>query len=127
MDWQRLSFPIFEWGKKANKVKEQTFKIAAQQQRLEETKELIDLEVQNAYLQLNQSAKKIRLSVLSVDQASENLKLANDRFQAGTIVAKDVQEAQVIWQEAYSNLIDAKVEYKVNEVLYRKSIGELKG
>ena len=122
-----LSFPIFEWGKKANKVKEQSFKIAAQQQRLEETKELIDLEVQNAYLQLNQSAKKIRLSVLSVDQASENLKLANDRFQAGTIVPKDVQEAQVIWQEAYSDLIDAKVEYKVNEVLYRKSIGELKG
>ena len=88
---------------------------------------MIDLEVQNAYLQLNQSAKKIRLSVLSVDQASENLKLANDRFEAGTIVPKDVQEAQVIWQEAYSDLIDAKVEYKVNEVLYKKSIGELKG
>ena len=65
--------------------------------------------------------------MLSVDQASENLKLATDRFQAGTIVAKDVQEAQVIWQQAYSNLIDAKVEYKINEVLYRKSIGELKG
>jgi outer membrane protein len=121
-----LTFPIFEWGKKTNKVKEQTFKIAAQQQRLEDTKELIDLEVQNAYLQLNQSAKKIRLSTLSVDQATENLKLANDRFQAGTIVGKDVQEAQVIWQQAYSDLIDAKVEYKVNEVLYRKSIGELK-
>ena len=121
-----LSFPIFEWGKKTNQVKEQTFKIAAQQQRLEDTKEVLDLEIQNTYLLLNQSAKKIRLSVLSVDQASENLKLANDRFQAGTIVAKDVQEAQVIWQEAYSDLIDAKVEYKINEVLYRKSIGELK-
>jgi outer membrane protein len=120
-----LSIPIFEWGRKANKVKEQTFKIAAQQQRLEETKELIDLEVQNAYLQLNQSAKKIELSGLSVNQASENLKLANDRFQAGTIVGKDVQEAQVIWQQAYSSLIDAKVEYKINEVLYRKSTGEL--
>lgn len=120
-----LSFPIFEWGKRTNKVREQSFKIAAQRQRLEDTKELIDLEVQNAYLQLNQAAKKVRLSVSSLDQASENLKLADDRFKAGTIVGKDVQEAQVLWEQAYSNLIDAKIEYKVNEVLYRKSIGEL--
>jgi outer membrane protein len=121
-----LSFPIFEWGKKANKVKAQTFKIAAQQQRLEETHELINLEVQNAYLELNQSAKNVRLSLLSLDQANENLKLTNDRFKAGTNVGKDVQEAQVLWEEAYSSLIDAKIEYKVNEVLYKKSIGELK-
>lgn len=120
-----LSFPIFEWGKKTNKVKEQTFKVAAEQQRLEETKQLIGLEVQNAFLQLNQSAKKVKLSILSLSQADENLKLANDRFSAGTIVAKDVQEAQALWQQAYSNLIDAKVEYKINDVLYRKSIGEL--
>ncbi|HEY9005749.1 TolC family protein [Ohtaekwangia sp.] len=120
-----LSFPIFEWGKRTNKVKEQSFKTAAQQQRLEDTRELVDLEVQNAYLQLNQAAKKVRLSVLSLDQATENLKLADDRFKAGTIVGKDVQEAQVLWEQAYSSLIDAKIEYKVNEVLYRKSIGEL--
>lgn len=121
-----LTFPIFEWGKKANKVKEQSFKIAAHQQHMENTREMIDLEVQNAYLQLNQSAKRVRLSLLSVDQANENLKLANDRFKAGTIVGKDVEEAQVLWEEAYSSLIDAKIEYKINEVLYRKSIGELK-
>jgi len=120
-----LSFPIFEWGKRTNKVREQSFKIAAQQQRLEETKELMDLEVQNAFLMLNQSSKKVHLSFLSLNQASENLKLANDRFKAGTIVAKDVQEAQVIWQQAYSSLIDAKVEYKLNEVLYQKARGEL--
>ncbi len=122
-----LSFPIFEWGRKTNKVKEQTFKIAAQQQRLEDVNELINLEVQNAYLELNQAAKNVRLSVLSLEQADENLKLTNDRFKAGTIVGKDVEEAQVLWEEAYSNLIDAKIEYKINEVLYRKSIGELKG
>ncbi len=120
-----LTFPIFEWGKNTNKIKEQTFKIAAQHQRLEDTREIINLEVQNSYLMLNQTAKKVRLSVLSLQQANENLKLTNDRFKAGTIIGKDVQEAQVLWEQAYSSLIDAKIEYKINEVLYRKSIGEL--
>lgn len=121
-----ISFPIFDWGKKVNKVKEISFKIVAQQQQFEETKELISLEIQNAYLLLNQSAKRIETASLSIKQAEENMKLANDRFKAGTIVGKDVQEAQVIWQQAYTNMIDAKTEYKINLATYKKAIGELK-
>ncbi|RBL89092.1 TolC family protein [Chitinophaga flava] len=121
-----ISVPIFDWGKKANKVKEQSFKIAARQQELENTKELVGLEVQQAYLALNQSVKKIQTSRLSLEQATENLKLANDRLKAGTITGKDVLEAQTIWQQAYSSIIDSKVEYKINEAAYQKAIGALK-
>lgn len=121
-----INIPIFDWGKRAGKVKEQTLKIAAQQQQLAETKEMISLEVQQAWLALNQSSQKIKMSVLSLQQADENLKLTNDRFKAGTIAGKDVQEAQAIWQQAYSSVIDAKVEYRIHEAAYKKSIGELK-
>ncbi|HJT75153.1 MAG TPA: TolC family protein [Chitinophaga sp.] len=120
-----ISVPIFDWGKRNAKVREQSFKIAAQQQQLDETKEMIGLEVQQAYLLLNQSVKNIELSQLSLQQADENLKLANDRFKAGTITGKDVQEAQAIWQQAYSGVIDAKVAYKVNEAAYKKAMGSL--
>lgn len=118
-----ISIPIFDWGKNANKVKEQFFKIASQQQTLDETIELINIEVQNDYLQLKQSIKKINLSTLSLQQADENLRLANDRYKAGTVVGKDVLEAQAIWQQAYSSLIDAKVEYKINEAGFKKALG----
>jgi outer membrane protein TolC len=120
-----LSIPIFDWGKKSNKIREQSFKIAAQQEQFEETKEMINLEVQQAYLVLNQSLRSIELSQLSLTQADENLKLANDRFKAGTITGKDVQEAQTIWQQAYSSVIDAKVAYRVNEAAYKKAVGTL--
>lgn len=120
-----ISVPIFDWGKKAGKVKEQSLKIAARQQELEDTKELLSLEVQQAYLALNQSVKKIRTSQLSLEQAAENLKLANDRLKAGTITGKDVLEAQTIWQQAYSSSIDSKVEYKIQEAAYRKATGTL--
>lgn len=120
-----VNIPIFDWGKKSNKAKEQSFKIAAQQQRLEEARQMITLEVQYSYLQLNQSSKNVELSRLSLEQASENLRLAEDRLRAGTIVGKDVLEAQAIWQQAYNSLIDAEVEYKINEATYKKALGEL--
>ena len=118
-----VNIPIWDWGQKASKVKEQSFKISAQEVQLAETKELVSLEAQNAYLQLNQSARRIDLSTVSVQQAEENLRLSNDRFKAGTVTGQDVLEAQTLWQQAKSTVIDAKVEYKTNEAIYRKTIG----
>lgn len=118
-----LSVPIFDWGKNKKRASEQESKIKASQMQLDETKEMVNLQIQQAYLQLNHSVRKIRLSGLSLKQAEENLRLANDRYEAGTIVVKDVQEAQAIWQNAYSSLIDAQVEYKINDAVYRKVTG----
>lgn len=121
-----VSIPIFDWGAKKQKVKQQQFTISAQETKLKEAQELIALEVQQAFLQLNQSAQRIELSGTSLTQANENLKLSNDRFKAGTITGKDVLEAQTIWQQAYSNIIDARVAYRVNEARLRKALGETK-
>lgn len=120
-----VSIPIYDWGKTHNKVKEQSYKISAQQQQLENTKELISMEIQHASLMVKQSVRQIEVAEQSLEQADENLRLANDRLKSGTIVGKDVQEAQAIWQEAYSKLIDARIEYKINTATYKKAIGEL--
>ena len=121
-----VSIPVFEWGIKKQKIKQQQFRIAAQQFQLKETAELISLEVQQAYIELNESAKRVELSGTSLQQAEENLRLSNDRFKAGTIIGKDVLEAQTIWQQGYSNIIEAKVAYKVSEASLRKALGEMK-
>nr|WP_298935653.1 TolC family protein [uncultured Dyadobacter sp.] len=121
-----VSIPIWDWGMKASKVKEQSFKIQAQKAQLQETQDLLSLEIRNAYLKVNQSAKKIDLSRASVLQAEENLRLSNDRFEAGTVTGQDVLEAQTLWQQATSSIIDAKVEYRVNEAALLKALGELK-
>lgn len=119
-----VNIPIWDWGQKASKVKEQGFKLRAQQIQLAETKELLSLEIQNAYFSLNQAAKKIELSGASLAQAEENLRLSNDRFKAGTVTGQDVLEAQTLWAQANSNIIDARIEYKVSEAVYKKAIGE---
>ncbi len=118
-----VSIPIYDWGARKEKVKEQRYKTNAQKLELEETKELLVLEVQNAVMQLNQSAKRIELAEKSLVQATENLRLNQDRFDAGTVVADEVLKAQVLWQEAKSEILDAKAEYKINEAKYKKASG----
>lgn len=119
----QISMPILDWGQRKQKIRQQQHNITAQQYQLQETKEKISLEVQQAYLQLNESAKRIELSGASLEQAEENLRLSNDRLKAGTITGQDVLEAQTIWQQAYSNIIDAKTAYRISEANLYKILG----
>jgi outer membrane protein len=119
----QLSIPLIDWGQRRQKIRQQQFNIEAQQHQLQETKEKISLEVQQAYLQLNESAKRVELSGASLEQAEENLRLSNDRLKAGTITGQDVLEAQTIWQQAFSNIIDAKAAYRINEAKLYKALG----
>ncbi|SHN19933.1 TolC family protein [Chitinophaga sp. CF418] len=119
----QVSMPILDWGQRKQKIRQQQHNITAQQYQLQETKEKISLEVQQAYLQLNESAKRIELSGASLEQAEENLRLSNDRLKAGTITGQDVLEAQTIWQQANSNIIDAKTAYRISEANLYKTLG----
>jgi outer membrane protein len=120
-----MNVPIFSWGRRTEKVKEQQYRIRAQEHQLKESKEIISLQVQQSILQLNQSARRVSLAALSLTQAEENLRLSKDRLKAGTIVGKDVLDAQTIWQQAYSNVIESKVGYKIAEANLKRTLGEL--
>lgn len=39
-------------------------------------------------------------------------------------MGKDVLEAQALWQQAYSTLIDARAEYKIALATYKKAIAD---
>lgn len=43
----------------------------------------------------------------------------------GMATILDVMEAQTQWQEAYSNNIEARTNYKIREIEYLRAIGQL--
>lgn len=120
-----VNVPIFGWGRRTEKVKEQQYRIQSQEYLLKESRQVVSVQVQQSILQVNQSARSVKLAELSLLQAEENLRLSKDRLKAGTIVGKDVLDAQTIWQQAYSNVIESKVGYKIAETNLKRTLGEL--
>ncbi|GEQ86432.1 membrane protein [Patiriisocius marinistellae] len=120
-----VNIPVFDWGGRKQKVKEQQFKTEAKQLELEDTQELILIQIENAYLELQQAIKRVEITEESLEQADENLRLHQDRFDAGTVIGKDVLEAQVLWQKAYSEVIDAKAMSQISQANYNKVTGTL--
>jgi len=92
---------------------------------MDEAKELISLQVQQAVYQLNESVKKVQMAEENLKQAEENLKVTRNAFDEGKLKTSDVLEAQTLWQNAYSDLIDARMEYRLNITNLKKVTGTL--
>lgn len=93
--------------------------------RLEETKELINLEITQAEYRLKEAQKKLILTENSYTQAQRNLDITSDKFLQGIAKNSDVLEAQTLWHKAHTEFIDAQTEYHNQITLYKKAIGKL--
>lgn len=128
-DWNvgvAINIPIFHWNDKGHTLNAARSEQRVAELRMDEAKELISLQVQQAVYTLNESVKKIEMAEENLKQAEENLKVTNDALEVGTQKTSDVLEAQSMWQNAYSNLIDARMEYRLNLVNLKKVMGNLK-
>ncbi|RME68247.1 MAG: TolC family protein [Verrucomicrobia bacterium] len=75
--------------------------------RLEETRLLIDAEVRRAFSSYTEAMELVRSSEKVVEQATESLRMARARFEAGGATQLDVLQAQVALTEAGSNKAQA--------------------
>jgi len=128
-DWSvgvAVNIPIFHWNDRGHTLRAARSEQRVAELKLDEAKELISLQVQQAVYKLNESIKKVELSQENLKQAEENLKVTQDGFDTGRLKTSDVLEAQAMWQDAYSELIDARMEYRLNLVNLRKVTGALK-
>lgn len=120
-----LNIPIFHWNDRGHTLKAAHSEQRVAELKMDEAKELISLQVQQAVYQLNESVKKIQMAEENLKQAEENLKVSRNAFDEGKLKTSDVLEAQTLWQNAYSDLIDARMEYRLNITNLKKVTGTL--
>ena len=70
-----------------------------------------------------ESKKKFEIASRNLEQANENLRIAQEGFREGIISSSNLLEAQTTWVKATSEQIDAQIEIKMSESNYQKVIG----
>lgn len=128
-DWNvgvAVNIPIFHWGDKNHTLRAAKFEQRAAELKVEETRDLIRLEVQQALFKVKESERKVQLTRQNLEKANENLRVANDGFSEGILKTTDVLEAQALWKESQADNIDAKMERNLNRVNLKRVVGDLK-
>lgn len=93
--------------------------------KVEETRELLTLQTTQANQKLLEAQQKIVYARLTLKNAEEVLRMAQESYAAGMITASELMQAQTLWLSAATDLLDAQVEAKNTETLLRKYLGEL--
>lgn len=84
----------------------------------------VDVEVRRAYSEWQQATELAEASARVVEQATESVRLANARYNAGTGTQLDVLAAQVDLTTARTNQIQAYYGYNVAVAALRKAMGQ---
>ncbi len=120
-----LSVPIFHWQERKHKVASARFKSRQKELEMDRTRDLISLDVQQSYFKLQEAYQQIELAKISMEQANENVELTQNSFYEDLASTTELLDAQAFWQKAHGELIDSKINYKLREISFLKSIGEL--
>ncbi len=120
-----VNIPIYNWGERKHTMQAAEHRKRAKVKKLEQTRELVSMEVKKAIFNYNESVKKVEMTQSSLDQAKENLELTRDNFDEGMAKTADVLEAQSMWQEAYADYIEAATQYRIEKTKLLKASGQL--
>ena len=91
---------------------------------LTEAQLAVDVEVRRAHSQWQQATELAEASAKVVEQATEAVRLANARYNAGTGTQLDVLAAQVDLTTARNNQLQAYYGYNVSIAALRKAMGQ---
>lgn len=92
---------------------------------LQDAREKIELQINQASFKVDESNKKLAMARKNLDHAEENLRYAALGFKEGVIPASNDLEAHTAWLKANSEYIDAQIEVKMNDIYLKKALGIL--
>ena len=90
---------------------------------LQELKDRVTLEVYSTNYQLDETIKRKELTDASLEKAVTNLDIMTDRYLEGLTSILEVLDAQLYWQRAFKDMLDARLLYKMALAYHKKVVG----
>ena len=108
-----VTYNFYDGGATKAKVNQAKQDLLVARETEQKTRESVQLQVKQAYLNIRSAAQKVEETQTVVDQARENYRIQNIRYQAGVGINLDVLDAQLNLNQAQVNHIQALYDYNV--------------
>ncbi len=118
-----VELDIWNWGRTKEKVKQAKSIISQNQDSLFLLEKGIELEVRNAYLNLQSAEKRILVTEKAVEQSKESFRMTELRFKEGMATSTDVLDATTLRSQAETNYYQALYACYLAEEALKRAIG----
>ena len=119
-----VSIPISDWWGGSHNIKRKKIERQKAVEQLADNAELLKINMQHAWNNVEESYQQLVIAERSIEQATENLRLNRDFYQAGTTTMSDLLEAQLLYQQSLDKRTDAYTDYQNKLLAYRQAVGQ---
>ena len=123
MGFATVSIPLSGWWEGSHDMKRARLAVRNNENSLRDGSELLIINMQNTWNAMNDAYKQVEIAVESIGQASENLRLQTDYYQAGTCTMSDLLEAQALYQQSRDKYVESYAQYEVKKREYLQATG----
>lgn len=118
-----VAIPISGWWGGSHSVKQAKLRAQMALNERDDASELLQVKMTNAWNALNTSYDKIGVARLSVAQSTENMRLNEVYYHAGTTTISDLLKAQSLFKKSCDQFVDAYGDYQIKTIEYLQSTG----
>jgi outer membrane protein len=119
-----ISFNLFEGFQTQNAYLNSRNQVKTANEKLEQAKSDVALEVKQAFLSLDETGKSISVSEQNVQAAEEDLNLVQEKYRLGAASILELLDAQVSSQTAKSDKVQALFDYNLAVARLERAIGK---
>jgi len=124
MAFATLSIPLSGWWGGSYKKQEHKIKVEIAQNNLIEKSELLQLQMEKTFMDLNESFQQIEVAEATVLQANEYFIEIKNGHDAGIESTSNLLESRALLQQANDALTDAKAGYKIKLAYYLQATAQ---
>lgn len=118
-----VEIPIFNAFKSYNKIKQAKVNLEKVQNSSRSLVNNVFLEVQKAYITMQEAEESIPIAELNVEKAKENLELSRGRYNEGIGDSIELKDAEVAYTDAALNLLTARYDYAAAVADLKQAMG----
>lgn len=124
--WQVMAvanWNFWEWGKTKNRVDLSRARENQARYARENLQDQLALEVQNAYLQLDEARKQIAVAETALTAAEENLRISRERYLEQVATSTEVIDASTRLTRVNSDYYNALGDYHISRAKLKRAMG----
>lgn len=119
-----VTIPILNWGEGSRKVKAGQNEVEIARNQLSDLSQKMTLELMQAINAFDEACIEVALLETSLNQAEENMRQSCNNYTQGMETIANYLESQAMWQNAMSELTQAKSALRIAYVYYQKTAGK---
>lgn len=117
------TFNVFDSGLTKAKIDQAKNSLSSAMEQASQKRDAILLEVRQYYLSMQEAEARIETSKAAVEQAEENLRIAEVRYNAGVGTNLEILDAVLSLNTVETNNIQALYDYNTNKAQLERAIG----